>query len=277
MSSAQQVDLKTGRGKRRRSGDWFEVAVVALTTAVLTGFAMRDYYARHVDQRLLQSEFYAAGAMTELEPISAGYGPAHHSRNFEEWCIRDFFKDRRNGVFVDVGANHYKNENNTYFLETTLGWSGVAIDALAEFGPDYQRHRQKTRFAALFVSDVAGATVPFFVPKDNTLVASYSRDFTVQEGHPGVARDVPTTTLNVVLDQAGIPKVDFLSMDIELAEPKALAGFDIDRFRPALVCIESHVEVRQQILDYFAKHHYTVVAKYLRIDPHNLYFQRLDG
>jgi FkbM family methyltransferase len=277
MSSAQQVDSNTGRGKGRRSGDWFEVGIVAVATAVLTALAMRAHYQRQVDLGLLQSEYYAADALTELEPISARYGPAHYSRNVEEWCIRDFFNDRRNGVFVDVGANHYKNENNTYFLETTLGWSGVAIDALAEFGPDYQRHRQKTRFAALFVSDVAGTTVPFFVPKDNTLLASSSRDFTVQKGQPGEARDVPTTTLNVVLDQAGIAKVDFLSMDIELAEPKALAGFDIDRFQPALVCIESHVEVRQQILDYFAKHHYTVVAKYLRIDPHNLYFQRLDG
>jgi hypothetical protein len=76
-----------------------------------------------------------------------------------------------------------------------------------------------------------------------------------------------------VLDQAGVKSIEFLSMDIELAEPKALAGFDIDRFRPALVCIEAHADVRQQILDYFAKHRYTVIGKYLRVDPNNLYFQ----
>jgi hypothetical protein len=86
---------------------------------------------------------------------------------------------------------------------------------------------------------------------------------------------VPTTTLNAVLDQAGLTRVDFLSMDIELAEPKALAGFDIDRFQPGLVCIEAHLEVRQQILDYFATHRYSLVGKYLRADPHNLYFRPL--
>lgn len=36
-------------------------------------------------------------------------------------------------------------------------------------------------------------------------------------------------------------------MDLELHEAAALAGFDIQRFRPALVCIEGHPEVRQQI------------------------------
>ena len=54
-----------------------------------------------------------------------------------------------------------------------------------------------------------------------------------------------------------------MSIDIELWEPKALAGFDIDRFKPKLVCIEAHQQVRQQILDYFAHHRYVVVGKYL--------------
>jgi hypothetical protein len=65
-------------------------------------------------------------------------------------------------------------------------------------------------------------------------------------------------------------------MDIELSEPKALAGFDVDRFKPALVCIEAHPEVRQQILDYFTRHRYVLVGRYLRADSKNLYFQPLD-
>jgi Methyltransferase FkbM domain len=81
-----------------------------------------------------------------------------------------------------------------------------------------------------------------------------------------------TTTLDVVLEQAAITALDFMSMDIELSEPKALAGFDIDRFKPALVCIEGHPEVRQQILDYFQKHGYVLIGKYLRADVKNLYF-----
>jgi hypothetical protein len=37
--------------------------------------------------------------------------------------------------------------------------------------------------------------------------------------------------------------------------------------------VEANPEVRQQILDYFARHHYTVIGKYLRADPKNLYFR----
>jgi hypothetical protein len=86
---------------------------------------------------------------------------------------------------------------------------------------------------------------------------------------------VPTVSLDTLLRNAGIERFDFLSMDIELAEPKALAGLDLARFRPALVCVEAHPEVRQQILDYFADRRYVVIGKYLRVDEMNLWFMPL--
>ena len=83
---------------------------------------------------------------------------------------------------------------------------------------------------------------------------------------------VPTIRLDDLLDRLGIHEFDFLSMDIELAEPSALAGFSIDRFRPTLVCIEAHLPTRQAVLDYFAQHNYVLLGKYLRADGWNLYF-----
>ena len=232
---------------------------------------------RYYVERAQQVAFFGVDGLNEVAPILQRYGTERFSRNYEEWIVRDYFQDRPNGVFLDVGANDYRNENNTYFLETKLGWSGVAIDALEEFAPGYREHRTHTQFFALFVSDAAGGTAQLFVPANNKLVASSSREFTEQEGTPGVAKTVPTTTLDAVLAQAGVSRLDFLSMDIELSEPKALAGLNIDRFHPALACVEAHPEVRQQILDYFARHHYTVVGKYLRSDPKNLYFKPLDN
>ena len=154
--------------------------------------------------------------------------------------IRDFFGDRRDGVFLDVGAHHYQNESNTYFLETALGWSGLAVDAIPEFGPEYVIHRPKSTFVAMFASDRDGETTTLFEPHTEKRTASMNQEFTVRKGEKGTARQVPTATLNTLLSEAGIAHVDFLSMDIELAEPKALAGFDIERFKPELVCIEVH-------------------------------------
>lgn len=249
----------------------FEVVLISGFVAVATYMVTSSYDGRYIDR--LWS--YARYPLSEREQLEKTYGPATNAIGVEEWVIRDYFQDRRDGVFLDVGASHHREGSNTYYLEANLGWSGVAIDAVQEFAAGYAQHRPRTRFVAMFASDRADATADLFVPAANQFVASANQASTAREsgGDAGVARKVPTTTLNRVLEQAGITTIHLLSMDIELAEPAALAGFDIERYRPELACVEAHTETRQQILDYFYAHGYRLVGKYLRVDPTNLYFE----
>ena len=61
-------------------------------------------------------------------------------------------------------------------------------------------------------------------------------------------------------------------MDIEGAEMPALAGFDIDRFRPELVCIEIYHAGADKIVKYFADHGYEQIQRYVKYDGANYYF-----
>ena len=209
---------------------------------------------------------------SELEFFKNKYGPGHYSEREEEWLIRDYFQDRKGGIFVDVGANHYKHASKTYYLEERLGWSGLAVEPQQQFADDYASHRPRTTFLPFFVSDVSNATAQLYVTNRTSLVASFDRRFVERFGALTEVRDVPTITLTDLLDAEGIRGIDFLSMDIELHEPQALRGFDIERFRPALVCIEGLQPVRQQILNYFAAHGYVLLGKYMWVDLENLYF-----
>lgn len=214
----------------------------------------------------------SSAPLPEASALKRAYGPARHSEGVEEWTVRDFFHDRRDGFFLDVGANHFKTNSNTFFLEDQLGWSGIAVEPLRGFEPDYQKYRPHTKFRAFFVSDVSNQTAKMYLLDKNHLVTSSDKSFTETYGSNPHEITVPTVTLNDLLDADGVRTIDYLSMDIELSEPKALAGFDIERFRPQLVCIEAHPQVRQQILDYFMNHGYVLVGRYLRADPQNLYF-----
>jgi FkbM family methyltransferase len=211
----------------------------------------------------------------ESQALAEQYGPATNSENEEEWIIRDFFKERRGGVFLDVGASHYRINSNTYYLETELGWSGLAVEPFTHFEPDYRAHRPRTRFEPFFVSDMSDAEVKMYSHGENFLANSSDRSFVERFGDNPDEFAARTITLNDLLDRAGIASIDFMSMDIELAEPKALAGFAIERFRPELVCIEAHPEVRQALLDYFTRHGYVLLGAYLRADQKNLYFRPL--
>jgi hypothetical protein len=66
------------------------------------------------------------------------------SHECSEWTIDDFKNDEdtpmhaiiaykfnndlKNGFYVEVGANHFKDGSNTYFLEKEHGWNGISIE-----------------------------------------------------------------------------------------------------------------------------------------------------
>lgn len=52
-----------------------------------------------------------------------------------------FCNDKRDGYFVEVGACHWRQGNNTFLLEQEFGWKGVAIDIRKNFADEYNENR----------------------------------------------------------------------------------------------------------------------------------------
>lgn len=195
-----------------------------------------------------------------------------YSQSDEELIIRDFFQDRRKGFFLDVGCAWPVKYNNSYYLESRLGWRGIGIDGLPDFAAAWQRRRKRSQFFNYIVTDHSGAAETFY--RAELLGISSTRPLPPPGGKPIQYEElqVPTITLNELLKQQGVSKVDFVSMDIEGGELLALAGFDIDRFKPELFCIEAHVANREKILAYFAAHGYERIERYIPHDEVNYYF-----
>ena len=256
---------------KRRRFDALEVALTAILTLAI-GLAVQAAFRSRGERTYLSVLDYMTA---ESRGLRAKFGPDSNTRYEEEWVIRDFFQNKQGGVFLDVGANDYRRESNTYYLETQLGWSGIAVEPQREFEEGYTKYRPRTRFRAFFASDKSNEQAKLYVQRGNSLVTSSDRSFTEREGRNITEMTAPTITLNDLLDAEHIAHIDFMSVDVELHEPQVLAGFDVERFSPALVCIEAHPEVRQQILDYFTRRNYVVAGKYLRADIENLYFMPL--
>lgn len=207
----------------------------------------------------------------------------------EEVIVRDFFNDRRGGVFLDVGAFHYKMVSTTYYLEEQLGWSGIAVDALAEFALDYIEHRPNTRFFNFLVTDHSYTVEPFYrVPGAHKGLSTTDRSW-LQSWLHRFGREFPdareavdqrqtvfimTITLNDLLKANGVTKVDFVSMNIEGGEMKALAGFDLERYRPDFLCIEC-LGRKKALIQYFRQHGYVIASEYnAYAHDKNCYFKR---
>jgi FkbM family methyltransferase len=239
-------------------------------------FFVSGMYAAERTTRVIDS----AGAIKrevlidEAKAFVQRMGMAQYSSHEEELFVRDFFSDKQKGVFVDIGASHYKDRSNTYYLETKLGWTGLAVDPLPEFAADYRKHRPHTKYIPMFVSDKSDERATLFIGK-HSLFSSSARGHTDTFTNVEKTMTAPTITLDDLLAAEGIKNIDFLSLDVELHEPQVLAAFSIDKVKPKLVAVEALPPVRQQVLDYFAAHRYVVVAKYLRADPLNIWFTPL--
>jgi FkbM family methyltransferase len=197
-----------------------------------------------------------------------------YSQHGEEVVIRDFFQDRRNGIFLDVGCAWPVTYSNTYYLEKELGWTGIGVDALPDYEKRWRKRRPHSKFLNFIVTDHSGSVESFYrtVNRDLLGISTVSRE---TAAHPDVEYEeirVPTISLTELLEQNDLTEIDLLSMDIEGAEEAALAGFDIERFRPKLAVIEVHGATREPVLRYFRSHAYHRIERYDSVDYANYYF-----
>ena len=61
------------------------------------------------------------------------WGPEYKSQLGQDKFVDMALNGKRNGYFVDVGAAHPIDINNTHFLEKELSWEGLSID----MGPEH--------------------------------------------------------------------------------------------------------------------------------------------
>jgi FkbM family methyltransferase len=264
---------------------WRLTSIVTVPLLVASGYALFAITAR-ANQELSEratgnraisaGQSHAKGIQMDawLGSMIDWYYSKKESEQFEELFIRDFFRDQKGGVFVDVGASDYRDASLTYFLDRHLGWSGLAIDAIEHYRTDYEKHRPRTQFFSFFVGDKDGDKVDFFVVRGNERQSSGVQEIgDLHSKTEAVDKtEVQSVTLNTLLRKAHLEKFDLLNMDIELAEPGALRGFDIAHYQPKLVVIESYPQVRAFMDEYFAKAGYEQIEEYAQHDARNLYF-----
>ena len=235
-------------------------AAVLVLTLAISATACRQ---REQQQRALPNK-------ADLATLRAVYGEARYSQDDEETLIRAFFQDRRGGFFLDVGAGDPIRHSTTYYLEKHLGWTGIAVDAIAEYADAYAKERPGTHFYTYFAGHKSDRTHDFFVSEDRNFSSASGAD---PRGGIYQKRKVATIALDDLLGREKIGRIDFLSMDIEGSEPLALAGLDVARYRPELVCVEiSSPELGRAIAEYFTLRGCREVSAYRAVDGINHYY-----
>jgi len=158
----------------------------------------------------------------------------------EKGLVWQFFGCKRDGFFVEVGANDPQHGSQTWLLERN-GWRGVLIEPQSCFFDRLVRERPGSRvYQAACSSPERRGT--------GTLHIANLPGFSTLEKHPdahGVAyvstESARILTLDELLEAEGNPVVDFISIDVEGHELQVLRGLTLERHRPKLLLIEDPV------------------------------------
>ena len=66
----------------------------------------------------------------------------YHGQALQDKFVLNILKGKKNGTFLELGANHPININNTYTLEKDFGWRGIMIEFDEKYLNQYKEHRK---------------------------------------------------------------------------------------------------------------------------------------
>lgn len=174
-----------------------------------------------------------------------------------EFTVSYFSKiqDQSNLLFIDIGANDGTTWSNTAILEKQFNWKGICIEA----HPTMFRHLKQNRSCTCLeyaVSDEEGV-LDFLTIEGSWeanmlsgLVNNYDirhRDRVNEEhlryGGSASTQKVKCKTLQRILDEEKISKIDYLSIDTEGSELPILRSIDFSKTEIDLISVEVNYEI----------------------------------
>lgn len=208
---------------------------------------------------------FFASAVAETVPCiyHAQYGQ-------DAYVYEHFFKDVRNGIFVDVGAHDGISLSNTYFFEKSLGWHGICIEPLQSVFEKLIQNRSCTCIQGCIAAHTGTGEfleITGYSEMLSGLLEKYEqRHFErvrKELARSGAARiiEVPCFTFNDIMTEHGITHIDYLSIDTEGGEYEIVASIDLDKITIDIIDVEVNFPDQTEIKKYLMRHGYRFVTR----------------
>jgi len=163
-----------------------------------------------------------------------------YSMDGEDLIIFDYFKNKKEGFFIDVGCYHPIHRNNTFLLYKK-GWRGINID-IHSFSIDLFNYIRTKDLNYNFAVSDKNEKLNMYYQKELSQLSTieYEQAKKVFQG-PIKEKKIQALTLNEILKKSKIEKkIDLLDIDVEGADLKVLQSLSFDKHKPELICVEIH-------------------------------------
>ncbi len=184
-----------------------------------------------------------------------------YSKNGEDYLLWTFFKHKKSGFFLDIGAFDGRYMSNTYVFERS-GWQGICIEPHPDVFPLCAKNRPGSRcIMAACTHSSANNTIRFFAEKTGLLSTTVnSADIHHDIRRRYERKNLPFSGFTITqaaaftVDQImkayapGISKIDFISIDTEGNEEHVVQGIDFSNISARVIVVEANNQSAEKSL-----------------------------
>jgi len=173
----------------------------------------------------------------------------------DEFVNETLFKNKKNGIFVDIGAHDGISYSNTYFFEKKLSWSGICIEPMPNIFSKLKNNRNCICIKGCIAdknSEEEFLQVNGYSEMLSGLVNKYDPehvkriDYEIKKfGGSKYTIIVKTYKLNDLLEEHNIYDIDLLSIDTEGGELDILKSIDFDKFFIKAIVVENNYHSKE--------------------------------
>lgn len=168
------------------------------------------------------------------------YSKKSYSLSNVDLVIERIFKNKKNGVFVDVGCNHPIKYNNTYLLYKK-GWRGINIDLDQESIEQFNKLRSGDDNIQTLVTSFDDEEKELYFYHSRSAINTISKELAESRNKNfKKIKKLKGKTLNSIIENSKFKgsKINFLSIDIENYEYEALKNFNFGKYDIDIIVTE---------------------------------------
>lgn len=198
----------------------------------------------------------------------------------EDKFISDFFKDKNQGVYLDVGCFHPFMYSNTCLLHKK-GWQGINIDINPTSIDLFNIARPRDVNLCTTINNEKKIFDVFYddpFSPVNTLDEKFYNNLKKKFFKNEKKLKIESKSIDEIIKISKINKnIDFINIDIEGKDYEVLTQIGIEKFQPSLIAIETHnvdgseIETFSLIKNFMTNKNYNV---YKRVGPTTLFSKK---
>ncbi len=164
--------------------------------------------------------------------------------------IASLLDNKKNGFFIDIGANDGVTISNSYYFEKELGWTGIAVEPMPAIFEKLQTNRSCDMVQGCVTPKPGKATFVELVGGPNMLstLAEHDQGLTARRLTKSSKRhdiekreiEVDCFTFASVIEKYNVKNIDFLSVDTEGGELDILKSVDFDKTPVKVISVENN-------------------------------------